>query len=374
MKKVLIVTASIGSGHVRAAEAIRQEISREYPETEVQVVDFMSKETAYLNALLKTIYLKMLDFVPNLYAFLYNTTSGPAGRFSAQNLIAVEMKHNMEALVRCFDPDVVICTHPFPAAAASCLKKSRPVRFLFATVMTDYSVHQMWIYDNVDVYFVATEKMKQDLRSYGFRAEQIFPCGIPIAAAFQEVPRRAEALQALGLSAKSPVVLIMGGGLGLGGESFALEALETLAMRLQIVVVAGKNQSLLAQARVFAGKSHHKVLVFGYTDRVREFMAAADLLISKPGALTISEALAMGLPMLLHEPIPGPEAENAVYEAGEGTAVWLRAGEALAPAVQTLLSQPARLNAMKEQANICRRPQAAHDIVKAIVGQLRQEK
>lgn len=374
MKKVLIVTASIGSGHVRAAEAIRQEISREYPQTEVQVVDFMSKETAYLNALLKTIYLKMLDFVPNLYAFLYNTTSGPAGRFSAQNLIAVEMKHNMEALVRRFGPDVVICTHPFPAAAASCLKKSRPVRFLFATVMTDYSVHQMWIYDNVDVYFVATEKMKQDLLGYGFEAGQIFSCGIPIAADFQEVPERSAALRALGLREASPVVLIMGGGLGLGGESFALEALETLEASLQIVVVAGKNQSLHAQAKGFAARSHHEVIVFGYTDRVRELMAAADLLISKPGALTISEALAMGLPMLLHEPIPGPEAENAVYEAGEGTAAWLQAGEALAPAVRALLSQPEKLAAMKRRAYECRRPQAAHDIVMSIAARLQQKK
>lgn len=374
MKKVLIVTASIGSGHVRAAEAIHQEISREYPEAEVQVVDFMSKETAYLNVLLKAIYLKMLDFVPNLYAFLYRTTSGPAGRFSTQNLIAVEMKHNMAALVRRFDPDVVICTHPFPAAAASCLKKSRPVRFLFATVMTDYSVHQMWLYDNVDVYFVATDQMKQELLDDGFHKGKIFACGIPVSVDFQEVPERTKALQALGFSATTPVVLIMGGGLGLGGENFALKALETLEKPLQIIVVAGKNQSLLAQAKNFARISHHQVLVFGYTDRVREFMAAADLLVSKPGALTISEALAMCLPMLLHEPIPGPEAENAVYESGAGTAVWLRAGEELAPAVKELLSRPDRLERMKRRACSCRRPQAAHDIVQAIAGCLQQKK
>ena len=371
MEKVLIVTASIGSGHVRAAEAIHQAIRDEYPHAAVNIVDFMSRETSWLNALLKSIYLKMLVFVPNLYAFLYQTTSGPAGRFSAQNLIAVEMKHHMQALVDRYDPDIVICTHPFPAAAASCLKKSREVRFLFATVMTDYCVHQMWLYDNVDLYFVATEKMKNDLLQQGFAAEQIAAAGIPIDSSFQQQPKRQESRQALGLSEELPVLLIMGGGLGLGGENQTIQELEELPMKLQILVVAGQNQQLLEELRQQAGQSHHRILPFGYTDQIRRLMTAADLLISKPGALTISEALAMELPMLLHEPIPGPEAENAVYESGMGTAVWLRSGHKLSSAVEQLMQHPEQLRAMKEKAALCRRPFAARDIVRSMAERLR---
>jgi processive 1,2-diacylglycerol beta-glucosyltransferase len=372
MERVLVVTASIGSGHVRAAEAISHEVIRQYPDADVRVVDFMSSETAYLNAFLKAFYLKMLDFVPNLYAFLYHTTSGPAGRFSAQNLIAWQMKHNMESLVRRYAPDVVICTHPFPAAAASCLKKSKDMRFLFVTVMTDYSVHQMWVYNNVDSYFVATEKMRQDLIQYGFAEKKVKVSGIPIEADFQLLPEQSEALAGLGLSDEKPVVLIMGGGLGLGGENFALEALEALDMPLQILVAAGQNLSLLREVQRFAERSHNTVMVFGYTDKVRELMAASNLLISKPGALTISEALAMRLPMVLHEPIPGPETENAVYQSQQGTAVWLKSDQGLAAAVRELLLQPERLDRMKQCAKICCKPFAARDIVLHIAGQMEE--
>lgn len=369
-KSFLIVTASIGSGHVKAAEAVAHEIKTEYADASIRIVDFMSGETSWLNAFMKECYLKMLDFVPNLYEFLYNFTGGHAGGGLVQGVLSAVMRRNMASLVRRYQPDAVICTHPFPAGAASSLKAAGKASFLFATVITDYSVHQMWIYPNVDMYFVARDKMKQDLAAEGLPAGHIYVTGIPVERSFGEALPQAEARQLLGLVPEGPVVLIMGGGLGLGGMDFALAQLEKQTVPLQILVVAGRNRALLRKVERFAVHSHHRVLAWGYTDQVRVMMSAASFLISKPGALTITEALSIGLPVLLHEPIPGPETDNAVYMAECGTALWVRSDERLAAAIDEVLRQPACLQAMRARAAACRHPEAAALIVHALFQRL----
>ena len=366
-KNFLIVTASIGSGHVKAAEAVAHEIKTKYADASIRIVDFMSGETSWINALMKQCYLKMLDFVPNLYEFLYNFTGGHAGGGLVQGVLSAVMKRNMASLVRRYAPDAVICTHPCPAGAAASLKSSCQQGFLFATLITDYSVHQMWVYHNVDVYFVAREQMKADLMAEGLEQASIIVSGIPVDRSFGDAIPREESLERLGLCGELPVVLIMGGGLGLGGMDFALSQLEKQSERLQILVVAGRNQALLKKVQRFATASHHIVRAWGYTDEVRLLMSASSFLISKPGALTITEALTAGLPVLLHEPIPGPETDNAVYMAACGTALWIRSDERLAGAIAELLHHPEQLQQMRERAAACRHPRAAACIVDELV-------
>ena len=361
-KSFLIVAASIGSGHVKAAEAVADELKIKYPDASIRIVDFTMWSVSWATAFMKASYLAMLHFVPNLYEFLYKFTGGRAGGISVQSLISAITQFDIAALVKKYQPDVVICTHPFPAGATSWLKKRRPKEFLFSTVITDYSVHQMWIYPNVDCYFVAREAMKTDLIAAGLPPEQIYVTGIPVAGTFHQEEDKPGILQELGLTDTQPIVLIMGGGLGLGGVDFALLQLEKMTMPLQILVVAGKNAELKARVEEMASHSRHTVEAWGYSTKVREFMAVATLLISKPGALTISEALAAELPMLLHEPIPGPETENAVYAARRGTAVWLKSDAKLGEAIVDLLLHPERLAAMKERAHEVKRPFAAHEI------------
>ncbi len=365
-KSYLIVTASIGSGHVKAAEAIEHELKRRYPAANVYTVDFMARETSLLNWLMKEIYLKMLAFVPNLYEFLYKFSGGHTGGTLVQRVLAFVMQWNMAGLIRKYQPQTVICTHPFPEGAASCLKKTGRYDFLFATVMTDFSVHQIWLYPAVDLFFVATEKMKQDLLQAGFAAAKIHVVGIPIECPRKGRCNRQGILRRLKLDPEVPVLLLMGGGLGLGGIDAALAELEKLTCPVQFLVVAGKNKALADRARELAAASTHKILVWGYTNEVPEFMLAATLLISKPGALTISEALAMQVPLLLHEPIPGPETENAIYVSERGAAVWIRPGDDLLQIVSDLLRSPERQQAMREAAAVWSRPDAAKDMVKKL--------
>lgn len=364
VRSYLIVTASIGSGHMKAAEALAAALSREEPGAHVAVVDFTKRDTAWVTWLMKAIYLKMLHFMPNLYQLLYRFTGHRQGASPVQKIIASLTKRNMKALVRRHAANVVVCTHPFPEGAASCLKESGEENFFFATALTDYSVHRMWFYPSVDAFFVATERMRRSLVKEGCAATAVHATGIPILPLSPEGFDCAMIRGKLGLSAILPTVLLMGGGLGLGDVAHSLEKLEEVAGRLQILVVAGKNERLLSWVRDYAAHSRHSVHVWGYTDDVPELMAVASLLISKPGALTISEAWAMGVPLILHEPIPGPELENAMIASERGTAVWLGKGENLAALVMGLLSDKARLASMREAALRASRPEAATEIAR----------
>lgn len=287
-----------------------------------------------------------------------------------QSLISAVTARDVRALVRRFQPDTIICTHPFPAGAASWRRARHSGEFIFTTVITDYSVHQMWIYPNADGYFVAREAMKTELIEAGLAPEGVFATGIPIMECFRCPKERRAALAEMGLSEDVPTVLLMGGGLGLGGVEGALTELEKTAEPIQIMVVAGRNEALKKKAEELALQSSHRILVWGYSSQIRTLMAAASFIISKPGALTISEALAAELPMLLHDPIPGPEAQNGAYIAAQGAALWVSDPAELGEAIRRLLAEPDRLGAMRERARALKRPEAAHEIARILSGML----
>lgn len=372
-KNFLIIAASIGSGHVKAAEAIAEALKIKEPNASITIIDFTEWGISWATAFMKATYLMMLRVVPDLYKLMYKFTGGKAGGLSVQSLISFITKRDIAALVKKYKPDALICTHPFPAGAASWFKKSHPDSFLFGTLITDYSVHQMWIYQNVDCYFVAREAMKTDLLSAGLPQEQIFVTGIPISNRFLRQGNRLQTLEHFKLRSDQPVVLIMGGGLGLGGVEAALIKLEKIERSLQILVIAGKNAKLKKRVETAANYSHHKIFVWGYCAEVPEMMSIASLLISKPGALTVTEAFASELPMILHDPIPGPETDNAAYASRRGAALWARTDDKLEEAVNLAINESDQLGKMKEMAHKYKRPYAAEEIAERIFKELKKK-
>jgi len=357
--KILILSASIGSGHTKAAEAIQLGIRNEKLGIDVQVVDFMAKEISALNWLTKKFYLAALRFIPDLYDRIYKFADGKKVGVSARFLSSALMYLPFARLLKKFRPDAVICTHPFPEAAASLWKflhaKSEK-NFLLAAVLTDYSLHEIWIYSEVDAYFVATEEMRRELTTHCRTGQKIFATGIPIGAEFQSVKK---------IPAACPTILIMGGGLGLGSIEETLAELDKVPLPLKIIVVAGQNENLLARLKKLHEKISHPVEVLGYVSNVCSLMAAADLLITKPGALTMTEAFAAGLPLILHAPIPGPESLNAAYALSHGAAISV-GDKKISAVVTELLKNPARLAEMKICAKKISRPLAASEIVNLI--------
>lgn len=365
-KSFLLVTASIGSGHEKAAAAIAAGIRQSFPDARLETVDFTSWHTSVINACMKNCYLKMLAFVPNLYEFMYHFTAGKKKGGFVQNVLAYAMSRAIKKLIRKYQPDAIICTHPFPAEAASHLSAEWRKRFFSAAVITDYSVHQMWICPHMDAYFVGCEFMKKQLVADGIRENIIHVTGIPVDDIFHSHPSKEKCRELLGLEADQPVILMMGGGLGLGNMIPALEQLESIKERLQVLVAAGRNAELHQKAEILAAASHHAVKVFGYTDKISQMMGAADILVTKPGALTLTEAMSMHLPMVLHEPIPGPETDNARYMSGCGAAVWLHAGDNLAYILQNLLTNSCLLTYMSLAAMKHGRSEAVQDIIDVI--------
>ena len=369
-KNILVVTASMGSGHNKAANAVAEAIKRKYPVNKINVIDFMSTETAYFNSLVKDIYLKMLDHTPSVYEFFYKFTSDSTKGSTIQSVFAHAMKKDMRELIKKYEADMVICTHPFPCAAASYLKQTGEINIPLITVMTDFCVHQFWLYKNIDIYFTANDLLKKEMVNQGLLEERIFVTGIPVGYNFRVDYNRDDLLTKFKLEKDKPVALIMGGGLGLGGVKNALCQLERLKKDIQILVITGANVALWSEMNEYAQHSKHKIFVWGYSHNIQEFMSVATFLISKPGALTISEALTRELPMILHDPIPGPEVDNAKFVSDNGAAIWVKHQDTLDAVVREVLSDATILPKLRNNAKVLKKPYASDNIADVIANML----
>lgn len=369
-KNILVVTASMGSGHNKAANAVAEAIKRKYPVNKINVIDFMSTETDYFNSLVKDIYLKMLDHTPSVYEFFYKFTSDSTKGSTIQSVFAHAMKKDMRELIKKYEADMVICTHPFPCAAASYLKQTGEINIPLITVMTDFCVHQFWLYKNIDIYFTANDLLKKEMVNQGLLEERIFVTGIPVGYNFRVDYNRDDLLAKFKLEKDKPVALIMGGGLGLGGVKNALCQLERLKKDIQILVITGANVALWSEMNEYAQHSKHKIFVWGYSHNIQEFMSVATFLISKPGALTISEALTRELPMILHDPIPGPEVDNAKFVSDNGAAIWVKHQDTLDAVVREVLSDATILPKLRNNAKVLKKPYASDNIADVIANML----
>ena len=359
----LLLTASIGAGHTKAAQAIAESLRAQNPAVQVLIVDWSSRSVSPTNWLTKKIYLNMLSIVPNLYDVFYKASADGVGGALARHTNEKLMRRTMTKLLAKYRPDAVICTHPFPAGAAAAVKRHSGT-FPLITVLTDYTVHKLWIYKETDLIFTATEKMREELLSVGFPSDKTAACGIPIRRAFSEIAPKKTIRQNLGIADEKKMLVMMGGGLGLGDMEHTIDTLTPIESPLEIFVLTGRNERLRKRMTAKAESSPHNLRVMGYTEDTAIYMRAADLIITKPGALTLSESFALGLPLLLHEPIPGPETGNARYAVENGAAVWAKGD--IGQQVKKILFDDEKLRAMQSAALSLARPNAAAEIAARI--------
>ena len=365
-KKILIVAASIGSGHMQAAKAVRDEFLRKSPDASIHIVDFMDQDSS-LGHIIKETYLNMIDYIPNAYDLLYRYSQEPRYGSNVKSLLALIMKKRMRKLCQKYQPDLVVFTHPFPCCAAAYLKAKGQIAIPLAAVITDFSFHQMWLHPAVDSYFVANEETREELLRNGIAASRVYVTGIPIAAKFSE-----SAVSTRERSPKLPTILVMGGGFGLGALEETVSNLLQAERQMKIIVLTGKNDSLLKKIMLLRDDTYHQLSAIGYTERVHEIMAAATLLITKPGGLTCSEALAMQLPMLLLKPLPGQEEENADYLTQQGVALRLSDLSALASITDSLLAEQEILQLMRRRAQAIGKATAADTVTAILTDELNE--
>ena len=371
LDRVLILSASAGAGHVRAAQAIERAFAVAGAAREVRHVDALEYTTKLLRRVYARTYLDLVNRAPELLGWLYDYLDTPwqgqRGRLALDRLNTRRFVRLLES----YQPEWTICTHFLPAEIIAWLRREARLRTRHAIVVTDLDVHAMWLTREVDRYFVALDETRVHLERLGIPGEKIRVTGIPIDPVFAEPRDRPAMRRAHGLAPDRTTLLVSAGGFGVGPVEHLARSLLELRHPAQAVVVCGRSAELRARLDALAAgvPADHPVRlhVVGYTTAMDEYMAAADILVGKPGGLTTSEALARGLVMVIVNPIPGQEERNADHLLEEGAAIRCNNLPVLADKIERLLADPARLTAMRANVRRLARPRAAHDVVTALL-------
>jgi processive 1,2-diacylglycerol beta-glucosyltransferase len=368
LPRVLVLSASVGAGHLRAAEAVELALRQVVPDAVVKNIDVLSLTNAAFRHVYGKAYLDLVNKVPHVLGYFYDLLDQPSrsGRYRRDKLRLAVEKLNLKRFVKFLQSepwDLVINTHFLPAEIIASLRKKDKLAVPHVTVTTDFETHRLWVNQPCDHYFTATEEGSLYLQSWGVPKEDTTATGIPIHPVFSQPKDRAACLARLGLKGDRPVVLQLSGGFGVGPIEKLFRALLDVEEPLDIMAVTGRNQKVKAQLEKVKLPSRHHVKIFGFTDKIDELMTAADLVLSKPGGLTTSETLARGAAMVIVNPIPGQETRNSDFLLESGAAIKVNNIATLAHKVTALVRDPERLAQLKANARRVGRPRAAFEVV-----------
>lgn len=365
--KIMILYASAGGGHKRAAEALVESATAHALTPVVRdILDFVPPlyRKTYAGG-----YLRLIRAAPELWGYLYSHTDRRAQHPLQRNVRSVFNKLNALSFYHFFkdeNPDAVVCTHFMPLELIASRRKERYRRVPLSAVVTDYAAHALWYCRGNHRYYVATEEAKRQLMRKGQSGDLIFQAGIPILSAFGSSEPAGQALKRMGLDPSIPAVLIMSGGYGVGPTLRLLQACLEKPPPCQLLIVAGKSREIEEGARRMARGAPLPVTVYGYTTTIHEMMDAATLVISKPGGLTCAEVLAKHKPLVIVEPVPGQEQRNAEYLLERGCAARLFDAEDAPYRLTELLADPEHLARMSRAAAKLARPDAADRIIRDV--------
>ena len=361
--RILILSASVGAGHVRAAEALELELKRLCPEAIVANYDVLTLMPPGFRKVYRDGYFKMVARTPRVLGWLYDATDKPFHYDPLQRQIERVGATKLLKKIREFDADVAICTHFLPTALLDRERRKGRSRARVITVVTDFEVHGMWLSAPSDHYFVATGEARAHLEALAIAPSAITVSGIPTHPVFAEKKERLAMRCKHGWDENLPAILVSAGGFGAGNAGRMVEALIVARIPAQIIAVCGKSAPLKASIDKIAARQRPDPLplvkVVGFTAEMDELMTAADLMIGKPGGLTTSESLVKGIGWVVVNPIPGQEEKNAIYLLEQGAGVWSDNLHTLAFKVSSLLNEPGRVEAMRKNALRLGRPDAA---------------
>jgi len=390
--RVLIATVTAGGGHIAAAAALEEAWRSLRPDDTVERLDLIK----FFSPLHKKIhadgYLQLVERAPELWGMFFGKTDNPKVVRRLNKLRRAFPGNSRKKFARHlkqFKPDVVLCTHFSPYETLALLKSSeggvprrpnlmekmgtrrvRPSEShkpFVASIVTDFEAHALWMDSCVDLYCVAAEETKARLIARGVTQSGIMVTGIPVAQKFLSSPDPLTVRKNYGLRDDQPVLLVLGGGFGMGPVAEILAELDKVPGRFQTLVVTGRNEEL--RRKLAAQTRQHPTHVLGFSTNMHELMAVADLILTKPGGLTSSEALAMGKPLFILNPIPGQEAANSDFLLERGAAAKVNRVEDLPFRIEQLLGSK-KLAAMARAAKSLGRPKSAEAVCRAVLQRL----
>ncbi|HEV2440030.1 MAG TPA: glycosyltransferase [bacterium] len=367
--RLAILSCNYGGGHKRVAETVAAEWEARTG-GHAEIVDYFARFVhPIFDALTKFSYIQSVRHAPMLYGLFYKLTGEIRPDSATQRFINRMGMDRLERFLVAESPDAVCCVHCTPAGTMSDLRLAGRTSVPCLTVITDYVTHSQWIHPGVDRYCVPNDEVREGLQSRGVPADRLVVSGLPVERKFLRPLDREALRRQYGLRPDVPVVLVMAGAYAmLGGILDVTRALAQFSRPIQVLVVCGYDRRLEDQVRARAAGSPHPFHVVGYVDTVEELMTVSDVLVTKAGGVTVSEALVKRLPMLIYRPIPGQEEGNTRFLLEHGAAAAPRTPDALVAHLERLLGDPARLAAMTEAAASLGRPGAAEEVTAQLAG------
>jgi processive 1,2-diacylglycerol beta-glucosyltransferase len=366
--RILVLSASVGAGHMRAAQAVELALRELAPEAVVRNLDVLELTNAAFRRIYGKAYLDLVNRVPHVLGYIYDMMDKPRRPNSTRDRMRVALeKVNLGKFIRLLEDqewDLALNTHFLSAEIIAHLRKKDRLKLPQATVTTDFETHRLWVNQPCERYFTATEEGARYLHSFGVPVGDTTVTGIPIHPVFAKAKDRDSCRTKHGLGTDRPVILQLAGGFGVGPIVKLYQALLGIERPLEVVVVAGRNAEAKADLGKVAPPARHRTHILGFTDQIDELMAAADLVVSKPGGLTTSEVLARGAVMVIVNPIPGQESRNSDYLLESGAAIKANNLATLSYKVARLLEDSSGLPQLK--ANVARiaRPRAAYEVAR----------
>jgi processive 1,2-diacylglycerol beta-glucosyltransferase len=366
-KRVLILSASVGSGHVKAALALERAMRARTDVEEVLCDDSLDHTNLLHRQFYSTLYSKLSTIMPEFLGWWYERSDDPWVADKSRLAIDLPQALPLINLVKDFRPDIILCTHFMPAGVISWLIGNGKLDAQLGVVVTDFHFHAFWITRAFNWYFVAQEEDKIHMEALGLPSDRIEITGIPVDPEFARPVDAAAVLLRHGLKPGRPTLLIAGGALGMSPASAVVRQILQLDRDFQAIIVCGRNEEMLAEISALVKDRPDDFRVFGYTTEISDFMAVASILLSKPGGMTTAEALARGLPMVILDPIGGQEERNSDVLLECGAALKCTELTLITHKLRLLLDDPEKLLRMSNNARTLGRPNAAADIARIVM-------
>lgn len=372
MKKILILYGSFGGGHLSAAKAIEGELNNN-PNVETKIIDAIRFVNRGFNKISTSLYTRISKDSPWFWGKLYfSSNKSPLSSILYSSISLMSSKLNK--ITNKFNPDTIVCTHPFAAQMCVYLKEHGKLNSKIAVVITDYEIHSQWYskHEFIDYIFVSSAKMKDDLILKNVRSGKIHVTGIPVKKEFNKKFNKTEIYKSLNLDPKKQIFLFFGGGeLGLGKDLplITLDSALKIFDESQFIVISGMNDRMYHNFKniIKKHKAEERTVLLKYTEYVPEYMSISTAVFSKPGGLTTTEAMVSELPFIVFGPLPGQEYANTSYILENEVGSFISTEDRIEYILENLKKNPKSFSIMKENIKKIAKPNSTKDICEILL-------
>ncbi|WP_339229333.1 glycosyltransferase [Oceanobacillus sp. FSL K6-2867] len=367
--RILILTGSYGNGHLKVSKTLKETLMA-YGCNEVIESDLYLEAHPLLTKATKFLYIKSFTYGQKLYGSFYYAGNKEKS-ISPFDFINYYGRKTLANLVKEFNPDIIINTFPMTVVPEFLKKTGSPLPMV--NVLTDFGLHNNWIHEEIGRYYVASEDLKAEMIRKGIPSDKIKVTGIPIQSSFEEDYDKDVLLESYGLNKNMPVTLLAAGAHGVLKNMVDIVDRLLAIKNNQVIIVCGHNKKLKMSLTNKFGENNH-VKILGYTNNMDDLMKLSNVMITKPGGITLSEALAVQVPLILYRSVPGQERENALFFERKGACINVDNPDTLIETITNLISQEMMQLKMKEKMKSLYHPHAAKVICDDVSSMLKEKK